>query len=75
MTSDNLWRPWEAINLALNALLVSRAALAREESRGGHFREDFPARDGARWLKHTGFVGRRCEIEMEFVDVRSQSSQ
>jgi succinate dehydrogenase / fumarate reductase, flavoprotein subunit len=28
------------------------AALARDESRGGHFREDHPLRDDANWLKH-----------------------
>jgi len=28
-------------------------ALAREESRGGHYREDFPKRDDARFLAHT----------------------
>jgi succinate dehydrogenase / fumarate reductase, flavoprotein subunit len=33
------------------ALVVS--ARAREESRGGHYREDFPARDDKKWLKHT----------------------
>jgi succinate dehydrogenase / fumarate reductase, flavoprotein subunit len=33
------------------ALVVS--ARAREESRGGHYREDFPARDDKQWLRHT----------------------
>jgi succinate dehydrogenase / fumarate reductase flavoprotein subunit len=32
-------------------LVVS--ARSREESRGGHFREDFPARDDKNWLRHT----------------------
>jgi succinate dehydrogenase / fumarate reductase flavoprotein subunit len=35
------------------AEVVVTGALAREESRGGHFREDFPQRDDANWLKHT----------------------
>jgi L-aspartate oxidase len=29
-----------------------RAALRREESRGGHFRSDFPNRDDIKWEKH-----------------------
>ncbi len=27
--------------------------MARQESRGAHFREDFPQRDDQNWLKHT----------------------
>jgi succinate dehydrogenase / fumarate reductase, flavoprotein subunit len=34
-----------------DALVTS--ALARDESRGGHFREDHPLRDDANWLKHS----------------------
>jgi succinate dehydrogenase / fumarate reductase flavoprotein subunit len=35
------------------AEIVIAGALAREESRGSHFRTDFPKRDDAVWLKHT----------------------
>ncbi len=35
------------------ALAMACGALAREESRGAHFREDFPRRDDARWLCRT----------------------
>lgn len=34
------------------ALLVAQAALTREESRGSHYRSDFPAIDDERWLKN-----------------------
>ncbi|MEQ1759013.1 MAG: L-aspartate oxidase [Vicinamibacterales bacterium] len=37
-------------------LRVARAALRREESRGGHYRSDFPARDDARWQRRIGDV-------------------
>jgi L-aspartate oxidase len=43
---------WRRLNLVTAARLVARAALRREESRGAHFREDFPARDDARWKRH-----------------------
>jgi fumarate reductase flavoprotein subunit len=35
------------------ALCIASGALARTESRGAHFREDFPARDDAAWLRRT----------------------
>jgi succinate dehydrogenase / fumarate reductase flavoprotein subunit len=32
---------------------IVAGALAREESRGAHYRSDFPTRDDGRWLQHT----------------------
>jgi L-aspartate oxidase len=43
---------WRHRNLLTVARLIARAALRREESRGGHFRADFPQRDDARWMVH-----------------------
>jgi L-aspartate oxidase len=40
-------------NFVTAATLITRAALWREESRGAHFRVDFPARDDERWRVHS----------------------
>jgi L-aspartate oxidase len=46
------WEEFEFANLLTCALLSTNAALLREESRGGHYREDFPERDDLLWRKH-----------------------
>jgi succinate dehydrogenase / fumarate reductase flavoprotein subunit/fumarate reductase flavoprotein subunit len=39
-------------NLLTASELIARCALTREDSRGAHYREDFPAPDDAHWLKN-----------------------
>jgi L-aspartate oxidase len=43
----------EMRNLHSLALLMARSALAREESRGSHYRSDFPYRDDEKFDKHS----------------------
>lgn len=51
--NSNLINTLELENMLLLAETMIIAALAREESRGGHSRRDFPKRDDENWLKHT----------------------
>jgi succinate dehydrogenase/fumarate reductase flavoprotein subunit len=41
----------EISNMIESAEIIARAALLREESRGGHYREDYPERDDKNWVK------------------------
>ncbi len=40
-------------NFVTLAKLIAKSALWREESRGGHFRDDFPNRNDEQWDKHS----------------------
>ena len=44
---------WEAQNIVQTGLLIARSALAREESRGAHYRLDFPVHNDAKFKKHS----------------------
>lgn len=48
-TSDCTAEDWEATNLHTVATFLATAALARVETRGSHWREDFPDRDDEHW--------------------------
>jgi L-aspartate oxidase len=53
-TSDHPGRhDYELLNLHALATLMARSALAREESRGSHYRSDFPYRDDDNFQKHS----------------------
>src|SRR3989449_2348491 len=46
-------RSYEARNIHTASLLVARSALAREESRGAHYRTDYPTHNDTKFLKHS----------------------
>ncbi len=43
---------WELQNMLCTAQMMARSALARTESRGVHFRIDFPEMNDAQWRRH-----------------------
>jgi succinate dehydrogenase/fumarate reductase flavoprotein subunit len=45
--NQELVQHWEVDNLLAVAMVITQAALHRKESRGAHFREDFPQRSDA----------------------------
>jgi succinate dehydrogenase / fumarate reductase flavoprotein subunit len=51
--NTELMEAWELGALLDCAETLVAAALARDESRGGHYREDHPLRDDANWLRHS----------------------
>ncbi len=65
-----LMNVWELGNLLDLAEVTTVSALAREESRGGHSREDFPERDDQKWLKHTfAFWDEKGKIVLKYKPV------
>jgi succinate dehydrogenase / fumarate reductase, flavoprotein subunit len=57
-------------NMLILARVIALGALARNESRGAHFKPDFPERDDANWLKTTRakWVGGEIKLSYEPVD-------
>ena len=56
-------------NLLDLADAIAASALAREESRGAHWREDFPDRNDESWLKHTLVRKKDGEISITYKPV------
>ena len=51
---------WELQNMLCLARLIIEAGLKRQETRGSHFRTDFPNSDDAQWQRHVTFY-RNCD--------------
>jgi L-aspartate oxidase len=43
---------WELQNMFITAGLIQKAAITRKESRGVHYRKDYPFQDDIHWKKH-----------------------
>ena len=57
---------WEATNLLTISAALTDAAALREETRGSHWREDFPDRDDDRWAGHLDAVMADGETTLRF---------
>jgi L-aspartate oxidase len=56
-------RDREASNILETGLLIARSALAREESRGAHYRLDFPLKNDKKFDKHSVVKGEAIVFE------------
>ena len=63
LTPPHSRREFEARNLQIAGTLVARSALAREESRGAHYRTDFPDHNEVRFKKHSLISGDKISFE------------
>jgi succinate dehydrogenase / fumarate reductase flavoprotein subunit len=61
----------ELENMIVLARVVTLGALARNESRGAHYKPDFPERDDVNWLKTTRakWVNNDIQLTYEPVDI------
>jgi succinate dehydrogenase / fumarate reductase flavoprotein subunit len=61
----------ELENMLILARVVTLGALARNESRGAHYKPDYPNRDDANWLKTTRatWVNADIQLSYEAVDI------
>jgi len=61
----------ELENMLILARVITLGAIARDETRGAHYKPEFPDRDDANWLKTTkaSYDGGKIKLEYEAVDI------
>jgi succinate dehydrogenase / fumarate reductase flavoprotein subunit len=61
----------ELENMLILALVITKGAFSRNESRGAHYKPEFPERDDANWLKTTraSWVDNDIQLRYEPVDI------
>jgi succinate dehydrogenase / fumarate reductase flavoprotein subunit len=64
--NQELLEAWEVGCLLDLAEVTTVSALARQESRGAHSREDFPKRDDENWLQHTLVYKHNDKIDLKY---------
>ena len=68
--NSDLVEALELQNLIDQAVLTVHSALAREESRGAHSREDFPNRDDKNWMQHSlSIVDEEGKVTLDYKPV------
>ncbi len=68
--NTDLLEALELGNLLNLAEATVAGALARQESRGAHYREDFPKRDDVNWMKHTLAYQTEKGVELKYKPVK-----
>jgi L-aspartate oxidase len=56
-------RAYEANNIWQTGALITRSAMARLESRGAHYRTDYPEHDDVKFKKHSIVAGPKVRFE------------
>ncbi len=76
-TTDDLVDALELNNMLLSGEMLAKACLMRKESRGGHYREDYPNCDDINWqqvIKVSQKNGKMC-LDTEVLDPEWKDKQ